>query len=110
MRRTAARRSQPWANVREIVLEQFKEIEDICTVPPADGAFYFLLNVKCDMKPLDAAKALIADHGVAVIPGTAFGLPESECRLRVSYGPLDEETAAEGTRRLTTGLRAIAGN
>jgi aspartate/methionine/tyrosine aminotransferase len=41
------------------------------------------------------------------MPGTAFGAPG--CHLRVSYGMLDEATAAEGVQRLTDGLRAIAG-
>jgi aspartate/methionine/tyrosine aminotransferase len=45
---------------------------------------------------------------VAVIPGTTFGLDQG-CYLRVSYGALTEETAAEGMRRLVTGLRAIVG-
>jgi DNA-binding transcriptional MocR family regulator len=31
------------------------------------------------------------------------------CYLRVSYGALTEETAAEGVRRLVKGLRSIVG-
>lgn len=51
---------------------------------------------------------MIQEHKVAVIPGTAFGLDEG-CYLRVAYGALEPETAAEGTRRLVSGLRAITG-
>jgi aspartate/methionine/tyrosine aminotransferase len=52
---------------------------------------------------------LIREHGVAVIPGSAFGCADA-CALRVAYGALDESTAAEGMRRLTRGLRAICRN
>ena len=41
------------------------------------------------------ALRLIREHRVAVMPGTAFGAAEG-CHLRVSYGALDERTAAEG--------------
>jgi aspartate/methionine/tyrosine aminotransferase len=49
---------------------------------------------------------LIRQHGVAVIPGTAFGMVEG-CYLRVAYGALRKQTAAEGIGRLARGLKAI---
>ena len=55
-----------------------------------------------------SSNGLVRDFGVAVIPGTTFGLNEG-CYLRVSYGALTEETAAEGIRRLVRGLRSILG-
>ena len=80
----------------------------ICDVPPAAGAFYFLLRLLTAAAPLAVAERLIREHGVAVIPGNAFGL-ESGCHLRVAYGALQPATAAEGIGRLVQGLRAIAG-
>jgi len=49
---------------------------------------------------------LIANHGVAVIPGHTFGMDRG-CYLRVSFGALDRDTADEGVHRLVRGLRAL---
>jgi aspartate/methionine/tyrosine aminotransferase len=48
---------------------------------------------------------LIREHKVAVIPGTAFGMPG--CYFRVAFGALQKATVAEGIGRLVTGLRAL---
>jgi aspartate/methionine/tyrosine aminotransferase len=93
---------------REHVLQELEGIRDICTVPAAEGAFYVLLRVDTALDPMDVVERLVRDFGVAVIPGTTFGLTEG-CYLRVSYGALTEQTAAEGVRRLVRGLRSIAG-
>lgn len=95
---------QRLTQVRQLCLNQFATIQDICTVPPANGAFYFLLNVHTDLHPLTLVEQLVQNYKVAVIPGMAFGL-ESGCYLRVSYGALQQETVAEGIGRLVTGLR-----
>ncbi len=58
--------------------------------------------------PMDLVERLVRDFGVAVIPGTTFGLSEG-CYLRVSYGALTEQTATEGIRRLVKGLRSLVG-
>ena len=57
---------------------------------------------------MELVERLVREFRVAVIPGTTFGLNEG-CYLRVSYGALTEETAAEGIRRLVKGLRTILG-
>jgi aspartate/methionine/tyrosine aminotransferase len=94
------------AAVRLLVLDAFAGVADVCTVPRPDGAFYCLVRVRTRMDPLALVERLIADHGVAAMPGSAFGLVEG-CYLRVSYGALDQDTVAEGIARLATGLRAI---
>ena len=63
-------------------------------MPDAAGALYFLLRLKSTLTPFEYAKRLIEQHHVAVIPGDAFGLTQG-CHLRVAYGALDAETAAE---------------
>eukprot|EP01035_Chromulina_nebulosa_P038340 gene38340-51782_t len=50
--------------------------------------------------------ALGDEHGVAVIPGGAFGVTGS-CTVRVAYGALAKDTVAEGIGRFATGLRAL---
>lgn len=96
------------AEVRALVASELNSIKKICTIPRADGAFYFLLNVRTKLSAMDAVERLIREHKVAVIPGAAFGLHEG-CHLRVAYGALEKETAAEGVGRLVKGLKAIAG-
>jgi aspartate/methionine/tyrosine aminotransferase len=49
---------------------------------------------------------LIREHRVAVVPGSVFGTTDG-CYIRVSYGALDEETAAAGIGRLVSGLKKI---
>jgi aspartate/methionine/tyrosine aminotransferase len=94
------------AEVRDVVLKELGRISDLCTVPRADGAFYFLLKVHRDHDPMELVEKLIREHQVAVIPGTAFGM-ESGCYLRVAYGALQKQTAAEGIGRFVRGLKAL---
>jgi aspartate/methionine/tyrosine aminotransferase len=97
---------QSFADVRDIVLAELRSLEPLCTVPPADGAFYAFIRVNADVDPMGVAERLIREHRVAVIPGTAFGMTDG-CYFRVAYGALQKETVAEGIGRLAGGLRAI---
>lgn len=94
------------AKVREIVLHDLQALRGICHIPPADGAFYVFLKVDTALDSLSLAEHLIKEHGVAVIPGVAFGM-EDGCYLRIAYGALDETTATEGLRRLVGGIRSL---
>ena len=91
---------------RHIIQRALNELGELITLPRSDGAFYFLLRVRTDMGAMTLAERLIREHRVAVIPSTAFGLTTG-CYLRLSYGALDEEIAAEASRRLVHGLRCI---
>jgi aspartate/methionine/tyrosine aminotransferase len=92
--------------IRRLVLGKLREIDDLATVPRADGAFYLLLRVHGNMAPMQLAQRLIEEHKVAVIPGMTFGV-QDQCLLRVAYGALHKETAAAGIGRLVRGLREI---
>jgi aspartate/methionine/tyrosine aminotransferase len=94
------------SDVRDVVVSQLNALAPIATVPAADGAFYVLLKVDTDRSPMRIAEQLIREHGVAVIPGPAFGMRDG-CYFRVAYGALQKDTVAEGIGRLVTGLRAI---
>ena len=98
------------AEVRSLVQRELAALtrDGVCEVPPAQGAFYFLLRVNSPRPALELAEKLIREHRVAVIPGSAFGL-EHGCHLRVAYGALQKETAQEGVGRLAHGLRALVG-
>jgi aspartate/methionine/tyrosine aminotransferase len=78
-----------------------------CDVPASAGAFYFFIRVHTRLDAMDVAQRLIREHRVATMPGSAFGATDG-CYLRVSYGTLDDRSAAEGVARLVAGLRAIA--
>lgn len=92
--------------VRQICLDYLASIQDLCMVPAADGAFYFLLNVHAEINSFELVERLIRDYKVAVIPGTTFGMTNG-CYLRVAYGALQPDTVAEGMGRLTDGLKTL---
>ncbi|HMD34650.1 MAG TPA: pyridoxal phosphate-dependent aminotransferase [Vicinamibacterales bacterium] len=98
------------ADVREIVRRELLSLAPLVTVPPADGAFYVLLNVNADrtgrLTDMAIAERLVREYRVAVVPGTAFGMTDG-CYFRVAYGALQKATVAEGIGRLAKGLRAI---
>jgi aspartate/methionine/tyrosine aminotransferase len=92
--------------VRQMVLAELGAADDVCSVPAASGAFYVLLNVPSQIDSMLLVERLVREYGVAVLPGSTFGVCD-RCAVRVSYGPLDRETACEGIGRLIGGLRAI---
>ena len=94
------------ALVREMVMSELAALDDCLVVPQADGAFYFFLKLDTGMQSLAVVERLIKDHGVAAIPGDAFGM-DNGCYLRVAYGALRPETVAEGVGRLARGIRGI---
>lgn len=94
------------ADVREMTLDLFGELGDKIVVPPANGAFYFLIKVASPLEPMVLVEQLIKRHGVAVIPGTTFGVHDG-CSLRIAYGALDKDGVAEGLRRLVEGLKEV---
>jgi aspartate/methionine/tyrosine aminotransferase len=96
---------QAIAQVRQVVLN-LNSLQDLCTIAPADGAFYFFLKVHTTMNAFELVERLIREYRVAVIPGTTFGMDDG-CYLRVAYGALQKETAKEGIERLVRGLQGI---
>jgi aspartate/methionine/tyrosine aminotransferase len=96
------------AEVREAVLSELAQLSEHCSVPPADGAFYFYLKLKTRLAPLPLVEKLIRDFQVAAIPGTAFGSDDG-CYLRISYGALQQASVTEGVGRLAQGLKTILG-
>lgn len=92
---------------RRHLLEALQPLQPFCEPPRADGALYVLLGLHSAMDSMDLAGRLIREHGVAVIPGSAFGLDTGQCHLRISYGALGPDTLAPAVERLTGGLRAL---
>ena len=94
------------ATMRQSVLAAVDMLQDFCTVPQAQGAFYVLLNLNTQISAMTLTERLIQEYGVAVIPGTTFGMHQG-CYLRVAYAALEPETVKEGCDRLVNGLRSI---
>jgi len=97
---------QMTTDIRRICLKKLAGIADQVTVPPADGAFYFLLRVHKNSDPMDLVRQLIERHKVAVIPGMTFGM-QDKCYLRIAYGALHKDTTTAGIGRLVEGLKQI---
>ena len=100
-----------WATQRLPMLTRMRDhayevLSAVTDVPRADGAFYYLVRAETSLSSMAAAEYLIREHKVAVIPGIAFGVTDA-CALRVSFGALQEDTAAEGLDRLAAGLMAL---
>ena len=93
--------------VRRTVQQALGKLDGLCHVQRSDGAFYFFLKIDTKRPAMNVAERLIREFGVAVIPGETFGVTDG-CYLRISYGPLDKETAALGLERLVRGLKRIA--
>lgn len=92
--------------MREQVRTALAPLGERVVVPPTRGALYFYLRVNTPIGALTLAENLIREHGVAVIPGTTFGISD-QCCLRISYGALDPATVCDGMARLVSGLRVI---
>jgi aspartate/methionine/tyrosine aminotransferase len=95
------------AQVRETVLASLSSLGEQIAPPVSEGAFYVLVRVRSNLSSMQACERLIREHRVAAIPGNAFGL-DLGCYLRVSYGALSRDTAAEGLGRLVEGVRALS--
>ena len=94
------------AGTRALVLERLRELEDVCEVPTPEGAFYCLLRVATRLPDMTVVERLVREHGIAVIPGSAFGATGA-CYLRISYGALEPATVVEGMDRLVGGLQRV---
>ena len=101
-------RIEGFAPNRELLLDALAGLGARVEAPPANGAFYVFIRVgrDRDLDDMAVVRELIVEHGVAVIPGSAFGVEEG-CSLRLSYAAVDRDTMAVGARRLVDGLRAI---
>ena len=95
-----------FAAVRELVLEQLATLGSCCRVPRPAGAFYVLIELDTDRTDLELVERLIREHGIAVMPGSTFGVAD-RCALRIAYGALDRETVQQGMGRLVRGLSQL---
>ena len=95
------------AIVRRQGIEALNALGDKVSLLPNSGAFYLFVEVPgYDGNGLDLARVLIERFGVAVIPGSAFGITD-RCAFRASFGALQSDSAIAGLDRLVTGLKSL---
>ena len=92
------------AQVRDAVLEELQTLGERIRIPAAEGAFYFLINVDTTRSSMALVRGLIEEYGVAVIPGSTFGISDDTCTVRIAYGALDKDTVMDAVSRLVRGL------
>lgn len=81
---------------RNEAVELINKIDGLSVVKP-DGAFYLFVNTKeVSLDSMEFAKGLLANKGVAVVPGVAFG---SEGYFRLSFAT-DIDTIRDGISRI----------
>jgi len=81
---------------RNYAVESLNKVKGISVLKP-DGAFYLFANIsEISNDSLTFAKDLLAEKGVAVVPGVAFG---SEGYIRLSFAT-DLETIKDGIQRI----------
>ena len=97
--------------VRDLVVSELNSLRDRCQVPTPSGAFYVLAKVKTNKTDMELVELLIREHGIAVMPGSTFGVTKSDvpggCSIRIAYGALDRGSVAEGMGRLVRGLNKL---
>jgi len=81
---------------RDIALEMFNKIDGLSVIKPS-GAFYLFVNFKqIDNDSVKFCKKLLADKGVATVPGIGFG---TEGYFRFSFAT-DEKSIVDGINRI----------
>ena len=85
---------------RELVLRVSHELEsDKMLVTPPQGAFYFFLDFRpLNMTSLEICERILAEAGVGLVPGSAFGA-QGEGFVRMTIAASDEEVEA-GFRKI----------
>ena len=87
---------QAFENRRDIALKMFEEIDGLSVVKPS-GAFYLYINFKeIADDSVEFCKRLLADKGVATVPGIGFG---TEGYFRFSFAT-DEKSIIDGIERI----------
>ncbi len=88
---------------RDEAYELINTIDGLSVIKP-DGAFYLFINIKeVSNDSMKFAKELLAEEGVAVVPGIAFG---AEGYIRLSFAT-DIDTIREGIKRLENFIKRI---
>ena len=88
---------------RDLLLGQLRQMPGI-TVAVPEGGLYTFMKIDGHNDSLALAKRLVAEHGLGLAPGVAFG-DEGEGWLRWCFASRDPARLSLGVRRLAEALR-----
>ena len=88
---------------RDLLLKRLQQLPGV-TVAVPQGGLYAFLKIEGQRDSLALAKRLVAEHGLGLAPGIAFG-PEGEGWLRWCFASRDPERLNRGVDRLAQALR-----
>ncbi len=87
-------------------------------VHPPEGGFYLLVDFSPFAQKLSArgicndkqlCERMLDEIGVALLPGSAFGMPEAACAARLAYVDFDGAAALQGAREIDSSADDLAG-
>ncbi len=88
---------------RDLLLAQLRQLPGVTAAVP-DGGLYAFLKIEGQGDSLALAKRLVAEQGLGLAPGIAFG-PEGEGWLRWCFASREPERLTRGVARLARALR-----
>jgi len=88
---------------RDTLLAGLATLPQVEVAPPAGGMYAFF-RIDGETDSLALAKRLVAEHGLGLAPGAAFG-PEGEGWLRWCFASKDPSRLTLGVERLAAALR-----
>ena len=88
---------------RDLLLAQLRQLPGVTTAVP-DGGLYAFLKIEGQGDSLALARRLVAEQGLGLAPGIAFG-PEGEGWLRWCFASREPERLTHGVARLARALR-----
>lgn len=91
---------------RDVCMSILEPLDSLDRTARSEGAFYIFAKLKTTSNDVTIAKRLISEHGIATIPGSAFGIQDG-AYLRISYGAITGDAVKNGINKLATGLQQL---
>lgn len=88
---------------RDLLLGELRALPGVRVAVP-QGGLYAFLRIERQTDSLALAKRLVAEHGLGLAPGLAFG-PEGEGWLRWCFASREPKRLSAGVRRLAAALK-----
>jgi aspartate/methionine/tyrosine aminotransferase len=88
---------------RDLLLTRLRQLPGVTTAVP-EGGLYAFLKIEGQVDSLGLAKRLVAEQGLGLAPGIAFG-PEGEGWLRWCFASREPQRLTDGVARLALALR-----
>jgi aspartate/methionine/tyrosine aminotransferase len=97
-------RQQLWHAAMPLYQHAEESLGAVARAEQPAGAFYYLLPLPASVDEEEAISLLAKQHGLLLLPGSAFGAPGV---LRLSYGSLADEEVGLAAARLSDGVQDL---